>query len=88
MSHGNGAQHSLLDAAAQQLSQWGLSAPAIFFLELHRPFAFVASQLALFLQPLLGFFIRDDDVLRLSQWLAHEDSFDELISRLEAGDHA
>lgn len=77
-----------LNITAQRLDQWGLRAPAIFFLELHRPFSFAASQLAIFFQPLLGFAVGDENVLRFARWLSDEDGLAQLIAQLESGDGA
>ncbi len=88
MSGGDASRHPLLNTVAQRLSRWGLSAPVIFFLELHRPFSYTASQFAIFFQPVLGFFVGDDTVLRFSRWLSDEDGLDQLIGCLETGDEA
>ena len=72
-------------SVTQDLSHWGLAAPAIFFLELHRPFAFVMGQLALFFQPFLNFIMGDQHAVRFAQWLCEADSIDQLIHQLETG---
>jgi hypothetical protein len=75
----------MMDAVAFRLSRWGLSAPAVFLLELHRPFSLLAGQLAIFLQPLLGGPIGDDQVRSFADWLSDADSVSRLISRIERG---
>lgn len=85
MSGGNASRSPWLDAVARQLSQMGLSAPVVFLLELHRPFAFAASQFALFFQPMLGFFVGDENVAQFSRWLSDEHGLDQLIHSLERG---
>ena len=85
MTGGDSAQHPMMDAVALRLSRWGLSAPAAFLLELHRPFSVLTSQLAIFLQPLLGGVIGDDQVRHFADWLSDEDGVDSLLSRIELG---
>ncbi len=87
MSGGDASRYPLLDIVARQLSQLGLNAPVIFFLELHRPFSHTASQLAIFFQPVLGFLMGDDNISRFSRWLADEHGLDQLIRLLETGDN-
>jgi hypothetical protein len=75
-----------LASVTQWLSHWGLSAPVVFFLELHRPWAFVMGQLALFFQPFLNFIMSDQQATRFAQWLSTADGFDQLIRQLETED--
>lgn len=88
MSGGESPRRQWLDTVALQIDRWGLRAPAIFFLALHRPFAFTAGQLAIFFQPFLGFAVGDDNVLRFARWLSTEDGLEQLIVHLESGDRA
>jgi hypothetical protein len=83
MKGGDSARHPTMDAVAQGLSRCGLSAPVLFFLELHRPFTYPASQFAIFFQPLLGFVVGDENVSRFARWLSDEDGLSQLIGRLE-----
>ena len=78
----------LRDAIARRIARWGLTAPALFFLELHRPFAFPMSQLAIFCQPLIGFALGDERADELAQWLAADDSLTQLMAALETGETA
>ncbi len=86
MVGGDSARHPMMDAVAQRLSRWGLVAPAIVFLELHRPFAYLAGQAAIFFQPLLGFVIGDDTVGQVAHWLSEEDGLGQLIGCLAGGE--
>jgi hypothetical protein len=78
----------MMDAVALRLSRWGLGAPAVFLLELHRPYSLLASQFAILLQPLLGVVVGDESVSRLAAWLSNEDGINCLISHIERGDNA
>jgi hypothetical protein len=82
MTGGEPAREPVSELVAQSLSRWGLSAPAVVFLELHRPVAFAAGQFAIFFQPLVGFVIGDQNALRFSDWLSDEDCIARLIQRL------
>ena len=82
MTGGEPAREPVSELVAQSLSRWGLSAPAVVFLELHRPIAFAAGQCAIFFQPLLGFVIGDQNALQFSHWLANEDCITRMILRL------
>ncbi|MDM7460741.1 MAG: hypothetical protein P3X24_003710 [bacterium] len=76
-------KQELIDALAHQVVQRGLSAPAVLFLELHKPFAFIGSQagvvFAPFLAPLLGF----ERVDTYTQLLGERENWDRLIERIE-----
>jgi hypothetical protein len=87
MTGGDSAQHPTMDAVALRLSRWGLGAPTVFLLELHRPYLLLASQFAILLQPLLGIAVGDESVKRLAQWLSNEDGVNLLISHIERGDN-
>jgi hypothetical protein len=82
MTGGEPAREPVSELVAQSLSRWGLTAPAVVFLELHRPVAFAAGQFAIFFQPLVGFVIGDQNALRFSDWLSDEDCIARLIQRL------
>lgn len=73
----------LIDALAQQVVKRGLSAPAVLFLELHKPFAFIGSQAGIvfspFLAPLFGF----DRVDAYTQLLSERENWERLVKRIE-----
>ena len=48
----------LIEKMAYHLRRWGLTVPGVAFLEANKPFAFLGSQLLLFLQPLLNGLVR------------------------------
>lgn len=78
-------RQSGLTGVARWISRLGMAAPAIFLLELHRPFSPIAGQAALFFQPVLGVFFDDESITRLSHGLSDAHSLDELIRQLESG---
>ncbi len=76
-------QDEIIERLAQQVQRWGLPAPAILFLEAHKPFSFLGSQLLLFAQPLLGFFVTDGLVRDVAVLLEEPENVERLIVRLE-----
>lgn len=82
---------TLIEELAQKIHARGMSAPAVLFLEMHRPLAFVASQSLImgsgFLAPLLGL----EYTQRLVKLLESRENIVRLIDRIEelhaAGSH-
>lgn len=73
----------LLSAAAAAVASRGLQTPAVFALEMHRPFGFLASQGALLFGPLFGPLVGIDRVHRFARLLAEPGAIDDLIARIE-----
>lgn len=73
----------LLDKLAQQIGSWGLTLPAILFLQVTRPLSFIASQCLLLCQPLLGFFYDSQRITGYADLLADRANIDCLVARLE-----
>ena len=73
----------IIERLAQKVQDWGLLTPAIFFLEANKPFGFLGSQLFLFTQPLLGFFVADVSVRDAALLLEEQQNVERLIVRLE-----
>jgi hypothetical protein len=74
-----------LASVAHWLSQWGLATPVVFFLELHRPWAFALGALALFFQPFLNFIVGEPQAAQIAEWLSDTDNFEQWIRQLETG---
>lgn len=74
---------ALLDRMADEVAKRGLTTPALFALEIHRPFAFMASQGLILggglLAPLLGL----ERVQNLSRLLREPGAVESLIQRIE-----
>jgi hypothetical protein len=84
---GSGQEQSeqLIEHLTEQISQWRLELPAVLFLQITRPFSFIASQGLLLCQPLLSFVL---DGLRIGDYanlLADRTNIDRLIARLNGG---
>jgi len=73
----------LIERLAQKVSRWGLTAPAILFLEANKPFSFIGSQVLLFFQPLLGFLLGDEVIGGYAQLLEDQANVERLLHLLE-----
>lgn len=72
-----------IEAGARRLSESGWAAPAVLFLEMHRPLAFVASQLLLAAGPFLTPFIERETIHSYVSLLEDREGLGHLVSRLE-----
>ncbi len=70
-----------LDSVAHQIERWGLSAPALLFLEAHRPLAWLGGQALLLLQPVLMPFCREENIIGLVALLSDEANLNRLAAR-------
>lgn len=69
---------------AERIHEMGLDVPAILFLELHRPFASVVYNSALFAQPFLTPFFGLERVQGFLEFLNRRDSLEFLVKAIEA----
>ncbi|MFN7019340.1 MAG: hypothetical protein ACK4RG_08740 [Fimbriimonadales bacterium] len=76
-------KQELIDALAHQVVKRGLSSPAILFLELHKPLAFIGSQAAIVFSPFLAPFFGFDKVDLYTQLLSERENWERLIERIE-----
>ena len=74
----------LIESIARRIADWGLTAPAVVFLEANHPFSFVGSQALLFFQPVLGVLVGDETVAGYAQLLEDRANVGRLIRRLES----
>jgi hypothetical protein len=73
----------LIDSIASAVVRRGMETPAVLFLELNRPLAFLYSQGLHFATPLLGVFAAPEKVSRLAYLLDCPDKVEQLIARIE-----
>ncbi len=73
----------LIDDLARRAAQAHLAAPAILFLEMYRPLAFLGAQVLWATQPFLGLWWNETDVRTLAYLFEDPASVDRLIERIE-----
>ncbi len=66
------------------MSEWGLTAPAILFLETYKPLAFLGAQLLWVTQPFLSIAFDAADLRDFSLIVEDRAGVEALVSRLEA----
>ncbi len=81
-------KQQLIDQLAEQVVKRGLASPAVLFLELHRPFAFVSSQLGIVASPFLAPFFGFEKVDVYTQLLSERENWTRLVERIEELDEA
>ncbi|MFQ5885606.1 MAG: hypothetical protein ACE5II_00055 [Anaerolineae bacterium] len=78
-----GRREELIEGLVRWVNEWGMAAPAILFLESHKPLSFLVSQFLLLsqptLEPFLGGVVREYALL-----LEDRGSVETILSRLEA----
>ena len=72
-----------MDRLARRIAEMGLTAPAILFLEMHKPLAFLGAQLLLVAQPFLSVGLNDADLSDFAA-IIEDGGVEELIERLES----
>ncbi len=72
----------LIEGLASRLKEWGMVAPAILFLEAHKPLSFLLSQFLLLAQPALEPFL-GADVAGYVLLFEDRETLDLILSRLE-----
>lgn len=77
-------RQQLIDRVVQQIAGRGMTAPAILFLEMHKPLAFLGAQLLWIAQPFLSIGLNNADLSDLITVIEDRAGVEELIERLEA----
>ncbi|MCC6444388.1 MAG: hypothetical protein IT210_13165 [Armatimonadetes bacterium] len=68
---------------AREVVGRGLEVPAILFLEMHKPLAFMAGQGMLVAAPALGAFLGMENMHRFALFISSRDNIERLICRIE-----
>ncbi|HRJ26320.1 MAG TPA: hypothetical protein PLO61_02275 [Fimbriimonadaceae bacterium] len=76
-------QEELLEKAAQEITKRRLEAPALFFLESHKPLASVAAQATLVFSPFIIPFFGFDNVNQYTALLKERQNVEKLIAKIE-----
>jgi hypothetical protein len=72
-----------LQSLARLIAARGLAAPAVFFLELHRPLAFLSSQFMLVGSPVLAGLLGLERLERLRTVLADQQQYEQFLTLIE-----
>jgi hypothetical protein len=76
-------KNKVIEGLAKKVAGRRLEAPAVMFLDMHRPLSFLASQSLLVAMPLLAPVFGAQGVADLSKLLANPDNVEALIRRIE-----
>jgi hypothetical protein len=76
----------LIEHVARQIDDRKLATPALLFLEVIKPFSFLASQGLLLAEPFLSFFYEDPRIGDYAELLADRSNVEQLMGRLEQED--
>jgi hypothetical protein len=77
-------RQQLIDRLARRIDNLGLTAPAILFLEMNKPLAFLGAQLLLVAQPFLSIGLNNADLGDFAAIIEERGGVEELIERLES----
>lgn len=79
----NAPHRDWIERVAVQLIAWNLREPAIVFLTMHAPLAFLGSQFLVAAQPFVGVFTGDSFAREFAQLIEDPQNVERLIARLE-----
>jgi len=79
-------EDAVLDKVAKKVVQWGMSVPAILFLESVKPLNYIGAQAMVFFEPIVQsvFSIKDYDTFRAA--LERRENIENLLQKIEAYD--
>ena len=69
---------------ARKIEEWRLTIPAIFVLEVTKPFSFIASQALLLCEPVLSLVNQELPIADFADLLGDRSNLEHLIAHLEA----
>lgn len=75
----------LIEKAALEIERRKLQAPALMFLESHKPLAYLSSQASITFAPFIAPFLGFDFVNNYSRLFAKRENVDRLLDRIERG---
>ncbi len=80
--HHHQRREQLIDDLARRAARAHVTAPAILFLEMHKPLAFLGAQFLWAAQPFLALWFNHADVREIARLLEDPISVEQLIERL------
>jgi hypothetical protein len=76
-------RNELIDKLAAKILKHGMAMPAVLFLEMHKPFAFLASQTVILASGFLAPFVGIQNVQEYSKLMETRENVERLITRIE-----
>jgi len=76
-------EEELITKVVDRIKRMGLEAPAILFLEAHKPLAFIGGQILYFSRPFLGLIFGFQDVSLFAKILSTPGGVERLLEKLE-----
>ena len=77
-------RQQIIDRIARRIAGLGMTAPAVLFLEMHKPLAFLGAQVLLAAQPFLSLTFNDADLRDFAEIIEDRTGVEQLIGRLES----
>ena len=77
-------RQQLIDRIAHRIAGLGMTAPAVLFLEMNKPLAFMGAQLLLAAQPFLSLTFDQADLRDFAEIIEERSGVEQLIARLES----
>jgi hypothetical protein len=77
-------RQQLIDRFARRIAGLGMTAPAVLFLEMHKPLAFMGAQLLFAAQPFLGVAFNETELRDFATIIEDRGGVEEVIDRLES----
>jgi hypothetical protein len=77
-------RQQIIDRMARRIAGLGMTAPAVLFLEMNKPLAFLGAQLLLCAQPFLSMTFDDADLRDFAEIIQDRAGVEQLIGRLES----
>lgn len=77
-------RQQIVDRAANRIAGLGLTAPAILFLEMNKPLAYLGAQLLFAAQPFLSLAFNQADLRDLAEIIEDPAGVEQLVARLES----
>ena len=74
---------AIIEAVAERVAKMRLAAPAILFLEMHKPLNFLASQAVTFVSPVFAAFFGAARMDEVAAFLRERENIEALVDRLE-----
>ncbi|MBC7327717.1 hypothetical protein H5T87_06345 [bacterium] len=76
-------EEQFIDRLAERIKRMGLVAPAIFFLEAHKPLSFIGGQVLYFSRPFLGVLFGFQNISLAAKILSTPGGVEKLLKKLE-----